>query len=71
MCIKDADNRMLAIIPRVLNWLYVLNANVAHPVCANRKGRRGGMFASATSASRDSRRWQLEDGCTGYLKLIK
>jgi hypothetical protein len=32
-CIRDAEDQMLARIPRVVNRLYVLNATIAHPVC--------------------------------------
>jgi hypothetical protein len=33
MCIKDAEDQMLARIPHAVNWLYVLNATIAHLVC--------------------------------------
>jgi hypothetical protein len=39
MRIKDAEDQMLARIPRVANRLYVLNATIAHLVCLLMRGQ--------------------------------
>jgi transposase InsO family protein len=52
LSIKDTERRLVAKIPRASNWLYVLHANLARPVCY------------LARAEKDSWRWHA---CLGHL----
>jgi hypothetical protein len=38
MSIREPSGRLLTRVSRTRNWLYVLNINIAHPVCLAARG---------------------------------